>query len=186
MLPFRTGDGSQLLRVVLKDISDYVNLEKELLKRNKELIILNTLSSAFISSDNMDLVVENLLNKVLLVTDFSSGWLMVREGESFLLKTGKDLSPAFIESLEKGRLQALCSAIIRSNEPLYVAESSEISRHGDLAVEGVSFLAGIPLFFDQSVIGILFLFGAGQAVSWLWALALIALGIWIMWRSLRK
>lgn len=162
ILPFRTGDGTQLSRVVLKDISNYINLEKELLKRNKELIILNTLSSTFISSDNMDLVVENLLNKVLLVTDFSAGWLMVREGESFLLKTGKDLSPAFIESFEKGRLQTLCSDIIRNNDPLYIAESSEISRNGDLAEEGISFLAGIPLRFDQKVIGILFLAYKGE------------------------
>jgi len=162
ILPFVTGDDMQLSRVVLKDISNYVNLEKELLKRNKELIILNTLSSAFISSDNMDLVIENLLSKVLLVTDFSTGWLMVRDGESFLLKTAKDLSPAFVESIEKGRLQTLCCDIIQSRGPLYVAESSEISRNGDFAAEGVTFLAAVPLVFDQQVIGILFLAYKGE------------------------
>lgn len=161
ILPFGTGNGTQLSRVVLKDISNYVTLEKELLKRNKELIILNTLSSAFISSDNMDLVVENLLHKVLLVTDFSIGWLMVRDGESFLLKTGKDLSPAFIESIAMGRLQTLCGDIIRNGEPLHVAEPPEISRNSALLDEGVTFLAAVPLVFDQEVTGILFLADKG-------------------------
>ncbi|MBA4373532.1 MAG: hypothetical protein C0402_11805 [Thermodesulfovibrio sp.] len=157
LLPFSTGDGTKLLRIVLKDISNYVTLEQELLKRNKELIIINTLSSAFISSDNLDHVVENLLHKVLLVTDFSTGWLMVRDGNFFLFKTGKNLTPAFIAAAEQGGLQKLCSDIILSSEPLYIAEAVEIAKDSTLTDEGISFLAAVPLVFNQEVTGMLFL-----------------------------
>ncbi len=36
------------------------------------------------------------------------------------------------------------------------------------------------------VMGLLFAFGAGQATNWVWAIALIAGGGWIIWRSLRR
>ncbi len=163
ILPFTTDQGMQLSRVMLKDISNYVSLENELLKRNKELIILNTLSSAFISSDDMDLVVGNLLSKVLLVTDFSTGWLMVRDDDTFRLKTGKDLSPAFIENADRGSLQELCCEIVRCGEPLYVAENSEIARNKSLADEQITFVAAVPLIFDGAVTGILFLAAKGES-----------------------
>src|SRR5512134_2749875 len=60
-LPFMHEDKTWHIRIVLKDISNFIRLEKELLRRNKELIIVNTLSSAFISSENIDLVLEELM-----------------------------------------------------------------------------------------------------------------------------
>ncbi|MHB8881669.1 MAG: GGDEF domain-containing protein [Thermodesulfovibrionales bacterium] len=157
ILPFRTSDGTDFLRIAFKDISNFVGLEKELLKRNKELIIINTLSSAFISSGNLDLVMENLLKKVLLVTDFTTGWLMLREGESFHLKTQKDLSSDFISALESGALDSLCDEIITAHEPLFVAEAAEISRYEILRRERLSFLTALPLTYEHDIFGILFL-----------------------------
>jgi len=83
ILPFEDGLEVYLLRIIFKDITNFLRLEKELLRRNKELIIINNLSSAFISSDNIDLAIEELMDKVLLITDFQTGWLLLKEDDSF-------------------------------------------------------------------------------------------------------
>lgn len=165
IMPFRMKDGVTLIRIILKDISNLASLEQELLKRNRELIIINTLSSAFISSDNMDLVVEELLNKVLLVTDFRTGWLMVKDGESFSLKTSKDLSPEFILAVADGQLDLLCSGLVQTCEPLCVMEPAEIAGHECLRREDLKFLTSVPLVFDREITGILFLADRGERAS---------------------
>jgi diguanylate cyclase (GGDEF)-like protein len=157
ILPFIAGDGSKLVRVLLKDVSNFVTLEKELLKRNRELIIINTLSGAFISSENMDLVIEDLLRKVLLVTDFGSGWLLFREERSFKLKSSRGISPECRKGIEEGLLEPLCNDVIRINEPLHIMESAAVSRIELLQREGINFLTAVPLIYGKDPIGLLFL-----------------------------
>ena len=157
ILPFVASGGLSLVRVIFKDISSFVTLEKELLRRNRELMIVNSLSSAFISSDNMDLVIENLLKKVLLVTDFSIGWLLMKEDHSFRLKTFKGISPQLKQGSEDGHLVNLCNEVIKNNEPLHILEPPDIGRVGILEKEGIVFLAVIPLIYDEDHIGLLFL-----------------------------
>ncbi len=157
ILPFRAIDGQVLVRVLFKDISNFVTLEKELLKRNRELIIINTLSSAFISSDNMDLVIENLLKKVLLVTDFGIGWLVFREEQAFRLKTSRGISPECRKGIEDGMIDGLCADIVQLDEPAHIVESSAISKIELLLREGIAFLVAVPLVYDKDTIGILFL-----------------------------
>jgi diguanylate cyclase (GGDEF)-like protein len=157
VLPFRARDGSLLVRVLFKDISNFVILEKELLKRNRELIIINTLSSAFISSGNIDLVIENLLGKVLLVTDFSIGWLLLKEEQAFRLKTSRGISPECVKSIEDGLIDRLCREILEIDEPIHTLESSAISKIGPLCGEGLTFFAAVPLIYNNDTIGILFL-----------------------------
>ena len=36
------------------------------------------------------------------------------------------------------------------------------------------------------VMGLMFAVGAAQAINWVWAIALIAVGVWIIWRSFRR
>jgi diguanylate cyclase (GGDEF)-like protein len=157
VLPFIAGDGTKLVRVLLKDVSNFVTLEKELLKRNRELIIVNTLSGAFISSENMDLVMEDLLRKVLLVTDFSSGWILFREERSFKLKSSRGISPECRQGIEEGLLEPLCTDVIKINEPLHIMESAAVSRIELLHREGIKFLTAVPLIYDKDPIGLLFL-----------------------------
>jgi diguanylate cyclase (GGDEF)-like protein len=157
ILPFIALDGTKLVRVLLKDVSNFVTLEKELLKRNRELIIINTLSGAFISSENMDLVIEDLLRKVLLVTDYSSGWLLFREERSFKLKSSKGISPECRKGIEEGLLEPLCNDVIKINEPFHHMESAAVSRIELLHNEGISFLTAVPLIYGKDPIGLLFL-----------------------------
>lgn len=157
ILPFIMGGNLKLIRIVLKDITNFVHLEQELLKRNRELIIINTLSKAFISSANLDSVVEELLEKVLLITDMNIGWLLLKENDSYKLKTSRGISPEFHKNIEEGALESLCKDAINMKEPLYIIETSDISKISILRKEGIIFLTAIPLFSNNNPIGLLFL-----------------------------
>ncbi len=157
LLPFEVEPEESLLRVTFKDISNFLRLELELLKRNKELIIINSLSSAFISTDNIDLAMEKLMDNVFLITDFHTGWLLLEENNSFLLQISRGISPELQHKIEKGALASLCAETIEIGAPLHLVESSDISKISLLREEGIIFLVIIPLISEYKHIGLLFL-----------------------------
>ena len=156
-LPFEAPDKTTFIRVLLKDITNFVNLERELVKRNRELMMINTLSGAFISSDNMDFVIENILSKLLLITDFGMGILLLRENDSFRLKASGGLSADLQRAVEEGALQELCSETLRRGEPLDIIESSRLVKIEPLVREGVVFLIAVPLASEKGTVGFLLL-----------------------------
>jgi len=157
ILPFRHPDESYRIRLVLKDITNFIRLEKELLKRNKELIIINTLSSAFISSENMDMVMEDLIEKVLLITDFHTGFLIMNEEGNLKLRTSKGISPDLQSLITSGGLESICTEAFKIQEPMYIVERQTISKIPVLREEGFVFIAAIPLISNQKAMGLLFL-----------------------------
>ncbi len=157
ILPFQTYSGNNLVRLLFKDISNFINLEKELLRRNRELIIINTLSSAFITSENVDVAIEELLKKVLLITDFSSGWLLFRENDSFILKSAAGVSERLKKGVAEGGLTKLCADLIKIRDPLHFLEARDVSQNDVLKQEGFSFLTVVPLIYNNNLLGLLFL-----------------------------
>ncbi|MBI5639532.1 MAG: diguanylate cyclase [Nitrospirae bacterium] len=157
ILPFKTRTGLSRLRIILKDITNFVSLERELLKRNKELMVINTLSSAFISSDNMDSVVENLLKKVLLITDYKIGWILLKEEHAFRLKSSLGISAELRGDIEGGAFEAFSNDLIKAHEPIHLIESPALDRINALPREGITTLTVVPLIYSQDTIGLLFL-----------------------------
>jgi len=157
LLPFMHEPNSWLVRVVFKDITSFISLEKELIKRNKELIIVNTLSNAFISSENIDLVLEDLMEKVMLITDFPMGWLLICDAQTFSLRTCRGISPELQQHITEGGFDHFCNESLKTKEPRYLMESSAITETPVLRDEGIAFLAIIPLVSNYHVIGLLFL-----------------------------
>lgn len=157
VLPFEAGDKSCLVRILMKDITNFVNLERELLKRNKELMMINTLSSAFMSSDNMEIVIENLLKRLLLITDFAVGILLINEKNSLRLKACSGISADLRRAVEEGLLDKFCDEIIGRGEPLYIVDSSRLIQMDQLIKEGIVFMVAVPLAFEKNVFGFLML-----------------------------
>lgn len=155
--PVMVNDGLNFISITLRDISAFVQLERMLLKRNKELGIINTLSSTFISSGDINSVFADLLEKVLIVSDFSLGWIVMKEGESFVLRNMSGVSVGLRHELEKGELNTLYDNVVELTDPLYVLESGETERIEVLKREGVVFFACIPLRVGPETIGILVL-----------------------------
>jgi two-component system, cell cycle response regulator len=157
ILPFKAGPKTYHVRIIFKDITTFLRLETELLKRNKELIIMNNLSSAFISSDNLDLVMEDLMDKIFLITDFHTGWLLLQENNELSLKTSRGISSEVRTGIEKGALTSLCANTIKMREPLSVVEADELSKIPFLHDQGIVFLVIVPLISERRATGLLFL-----------------------------
>jgi diguanylate cyclase (GGDEF)-like protein len=152
ILPFHTG-GRTLIRIVFKDITSFLKLESELLKRNRDLIIMNTLSGAFISSENLDTVLEELLSKVLLIAGFQSGWLLLKEDGGLKLKVSREITQQFGEKICQGALASLCEEALGKKDPLFIIEPGEASKLPVIHEENFGFLVVIPLMSE----GLLFL-----------------------------
>lgn len=157
ILPFRLFNDHSLVRLVLKDITNFIRLEKELLKRNRELIIINTLSSAFISSENMDMVMEELIEKVLLITEFHSGWLVMNDNLHFKLWTSKGISQELQKFIAEGGMDSICNDALIIQEPMHIIERAAVSGISALREEGIVFMISIPLISNNQTIGFLFL-----------------------------
>jgi diguanylate cyclase (GGDEF)-like protein len=155
--PVLVNDSLNFISIVLRDVSAFVQLEKALLKRNKELGIINTLSLAFISSGDIDSIFSDLLEKVLIVSDFSIGWIVVREDNRFILKGISGVSLSLKHGIERGEIDSLYKSVTESEDPLYVLESREVENIDILRKEGIMFFACIPLRIGSETMGILVL-----------------------------
>ncbi|PKL51431.1 MAG: hypothetical protein CVV37_06465 [Nitrospira bacterium HGW-Nitrospira-1] len=166
ILPFKTDNKAFPARIIFKDITNFLRLENELLKRNKELVIINSLSSAFISSENLDLVMEDLIDKVLLITDFHAGWILLQENDRLALKTSRGISSEGRQKIEEGALASLCADIMELRKPFSMIESDKIRKIPFLHDEGIVFLIVVPLVSEGSVTGLIFLAGnVGRAID---------------------
>lgn len=146
------GDLSHVC-VHLRDITALVNIEREFIKRNRELIITNTLSGAFISSENLGSVYADILEKSLLIFDFSMGWVVTRQDDSFTIQALLGVSAGFKNKLENKSLDFLYEDALRSGEPIYILESADISPAGDIGMEGIVFLCLVPFKAAGEVVG---------------------------------
>lgn len=150
----------------LIDITRYIDIEKELIKKNRELMIVNSLSSIFISTGFHDEIYMNILQRCLLIGDFGLGWILARmPGESgedgFVLKSHKDISLALQKEIIKGKLDHILE---RVELPMYVFEDEELENIDAFKMEGIRFLVAIPLISSGNKIGYIFLGNRGQRI----------------------
>lgn len=141
--------------IVLADISAFVSLEAEFLRKNRELIITNTLSSAFITSDNIDSVFSDLLEKALIISHLTMGWIMLKKEEMLELKVSSGLSTEFRKLVEEGGLNAIINKTLAAGAPLHVLETEDTRKIQELRGEGIAFFALIPLKVGTEVLGCL-------------------------------
>lgn len=150
-----TSDGYAL--IYLYDLSPFFMLEQDLIKRNRELMIMNTLSSAFISSDNIEGVFSDLLDKILLVTDFSVGFIMLRGNTGFELKSHAGISREFQIALSAGDVSSLLGSVERTEDPIYIYELDDLRDLPSFGREGICFLIAAPFRAGGILRGVTFL-----------------------------
>jgi diguanylate cyclase (GGDEF)-like protein len=155
----RQGDeisGEKVFVVYLFDVTKYMNAEKELLRKNRELMIANSISNIFIVSSETEKVYDHILDKCMLVGDFSLGCIVMpsQNDEGLLVKTQKGLSLAFQRAINSGQL----NSIIRSTEPpMRIIEREEIEKEDLFIKEGIIFSVIVPLVSGGNIHGYLIL-----------------------------
>lgn len=143
--------------VEFKDMSSYVRLEEESMRRNKELVITNALTGTFISSSKLDTVYHELLEKVLIISEMGIGWIVAKEGDGFALMSATGVSRDFKLKLEKGELDFAYDKFLHSDDPMFIFDSAEAADIDALKEEGIVFFAAIPLKTGDDVVGFLLL-----------------------------
>jgi len=145
----------QTRSLLLEDITEFVRLQEELRRRNRELMVINTISSVFISAHEMAGVFHKLIEKVMLITDLSSAWMVLKEEDELVLKAAAGVSRVFREKLQEGALEGLHRQAQQCREPLLVLEAEELEAHKELLQEGFAFLVGIPIRVGLESVGVL-------------------------------
>jgi diguanylate cyclase (GGDEF)-like protein len=153
--PVEDGSGLTHACILMRDVSHYVNLEEELTRKNKELIIINTLSSTFISSRDMGALYRELLEKVMTTSQMGIGWIALREEDRFVLKGSIGMSSGLSEKAESGELDFLYSDVLSTTDPLFVLEAPQAASVETFREEGIVFIAVIPLRVGEEAIGVL-------------------------------
>ncbi len=148
-------DGTNSRALLLHEITGFRNLEDELVKRNRLLMAINTISTAFIYSEDISSVFSRLIDKIMLVTDLGICWIAVREGDRFELRGASGISRDFREKLEKGGLDYIYRRVIESEEPFVVYEGREAEAVEDLGRERIEFLTAQALYMGPDRIGVL-------------------------------
>lgn len=155
----RQGDeisGEKVFMVYLFDVTRYMNAEKELMRKNRELMIANSISNIFIASSETEKVYDHILEKCMLVGDFSFGCIVMpsQNGEGLLVKTQRGLSLAFQKAINSGQL----NSIIRSTEPpMRIIEREEVDKDDLFIKEGIIFSVIVPLVSGGNIHGYLIL-----------------------------
>jgi diguanylate cyclase (GGDEF)-like protein len=150
--PDKTG---QFFSILLYDISRFLSIEEDLIRRNRELMIINTLSEIFISSMDTQEFFEDLLTKILMITDFDIGMIIMLRDSNFCMVSQQGFSPRFIKMFEKGEVEAIIMNLPLREYPMYILEESEINRYPLLYEEGLVFLAIVALRVSDRIEGYL-------------------------------
>ncbi len=168
--PLRQDGAGRMSGIVFEDVTRFVELEEELVKRNRLLMVINTISTVFIYSDEISQVFGRLIEKIQLVTDMGICWIaMKEEGKDFFaLKGAAGLSRDFRQKLESGKLDDFLGMVtsLKEKEPFYVVEGEDMERgeYSFFRDEGIVFLVAQPLFAGPDKVGVLAL-GSRSPVS---------------------
>ncbi len=146
--------GERVFIVYLLDVTRYMNAEKELLRKNRELMIANSISNIFIASSETENVYDHILEKCMLVGDFGLGCIVVpsQDGEGLVLKTQRGFSLAFQKAINSGQLNSIISS---TEPPMRILEREEIEKEEIFIREGIIFFVIVPLISGSNIHGYL-------------------------------
>jgi diguanylate cyclase (GGDEF)-like protein len=98
-------------------------------------------------------VYDELLEKVMAISEMNMGWISIKEKDRFELKSARGISLNFKEKIISGEFDSILSDVLETEEPLYVLENDDIADAEVLRDEGIAFLAVIPLRYGGEAIG---------------------------------
>jgi len=156
--PRGNPDGAILL---IEDITESKKIEQKIIQANKELSALNAISSITNQSLNLDLILNETLDKVLEVTDCQAGGIYIlNQADKMLeLKSCKGLSSEAVKEVDKLKLgEGFSGRIASTGEPITVEDISQDPRLTRMVMkrEGLHSYLGVPLKSKGKILGTLF------------------------------
>ena len=150
----------RLSGIIFEDVTKFVELEDELVKRNRLLMVLNTISTVFIYSDEIGSIFGKLIEKIQLVTGLDLCWIALKEkdtekNKNYVLKGTAGLSMNFRRKLETGAFDDFHEMVTSLKEPFHVLEQEDIEKDPLISGEGIAFLVAQPLSIGPDKAGVL-------------------------------
>jgi len=155
--PVKEEGGQVIQVVVLRDITGFMHLEEELLKKNRHLVVSNALASTFINSEDMSGIYEELLLKALAITEMDIGMIIMLESTKFHMESSRGISMALKSAIVSGKLDEFIRTLFMSGSPMEVIESLEDGMPLELWDDGVRFCVSLPLRSHGESLGLLVL-----------------------------
>jgi PAS domain S-box-containing protein len=151
-------DGAILL---IEDVTESKKIEQKIIQANRELSALNAISSITNQSLNLDLILNETLDKVLEVTDCQAGGIYIlNQADRVLeLKACKGLSSEAVKEVDKLKPgEGFSGRIVSNGEPITVEDINQDPRLTRLVMkkEGLHSYLGVPLKSKGKILGTLF------------------------------
>ena len=147
----------------LIDLTEWVRAEREVWRRNEELVALNTIAATISQSLDLDQMLNAVLDKVLQVMDSDAGWiyLLNEDGSALVLAAQRGFSQemtAEAQTIELGK--SMTGKVAQSGQPIVVDQISgethpcmEVCRREELCA-----FASVPIESKDKVLGVLSVF----------------------------
>lgn len=158
--PIRDSEGNIELAIeVIRDVTDKKEKEEKILRQNRELTALNSVSAIALTSMDKKEVLKHTIDRILKVTGLDAGWIYLlskdKDGVSFMAQKG--LSEEFAREESKTSLcGCICEDVFLTGQPI-VAETLQCKRiNKEVRLkENLKRHISIPLKTKEGVIGVL-------------------------------
>ncbi|MCJ7457427.1 MAG: PAS domain S-box protein [candidate division Zixibacteria bacterium] len=147
--------------LLIEDVTESKKIEQKIIQANKELSALNAISSITNQSLNLDLILNETLDKVLELTDCQAGgiYILNQTDKVLELKSCKGLSPEAIREVDRLKLgEGFSGRIALTGEPITVEDISQDPRLTRMVMkrEGLHSYLGVTLKSKGKILGTLF------------------------------
>jgi len=153
-----------------QDITERKNAELEILQRNKEMEILDSIIKTTTTKLELQKILDTALEGAITLTGLEGGTLCLVDNENMVLNlfAAKNTSKEMIDELSSQSIKigdCLCGQAAKTGEPLILwdnASGSEYATHESVRKEGISFHAAFPLTSSGKTLGVLCVFSRNK------------------------
>jgi signal transduction histidine kinase len=164
-----TGDETRLLTSMSEHLAvavEKASLFRQSETRSRQLSVLNTIGAAVSQSLNLEMVLNEAIEKMIENLNFDASWIYILDssGKELTLKAYKGLSEDVARSIARRNLSAGVTAKIFETGERFVFEDfqndttyNHLSAGDKIASLGFASAAGFPIKANEKVIGVLHL-----------------------------
>ncbi len=153
----QNGEG-YYFSVCLYEITLYIKIEEDLVRRNRELMIINTLSETFISSMDRAEFFKDLLTRVLMLAEYEIGMIVLLEEDTLRVVASSGLSPRFLKRIDEGVFEReVLRRLSFQKYPMAVIDETDVHHYRVFQEEGLSFVMIRQLMSSGKIDGYLIL-----------------------------
>jgi PAS domain S-box-containing protein len=158
---FHSVDKTQGMSLaVLRDVTEKVELEQRIIRRNEDLSAINSISETLSSSINMHDVISRVLEKVLEIMNIETGLIFLLNEKTNTLKCihSYGLPDYIVDTLKELRIgEGIAGRVAATGEPIIIENASEDIRITSVAFRryGIKSFASIPIRSRTRLIGVM-------------------------------